>query len=689
MDSKRSCSTLIIFYMIQISPNIGMLNAFSRLELRGCGLWPSTSIVVKFSKSPEAGEEGPDSVAALVPPRSCMGRLSEHGVIACKPPRLTHTGYYDVSIAMDGKNFLQEAQRVFICNDPSVINIENCLYDLRESEFVNITMTCTGLDEVGPGLDVYVRLVNVDNTSLCSPPILAELMPEDVFEEGEAAGGGGDDQSVAGSIASATSFDHNDTKVENFNEHGKKRRILCRNVDLTQLKNKSGATLMLQAQLSRNSTDFPPGNAERIICHEFTPSDAFPNCVPFPGQREITFRGSGFFPLGMQAAIAITTHVNAVPIEDGKAKKKGKRDGRKGSALSNRPITPDNSVTDCLAEMPSVTSLASVGSFIMESESPAFHVLTVPVRFDSVSELAISIPGLQEFVKPGLKLPDNVPSVLKAQILFSLASDANCSLSKAEVAFFFYKEGGVSVSPSICRRFSRQMFTFSGIDKWISFQPNNPKIMFSDKENGFFQTVDVQAVSSEDGEAYDLICELPDHEMQEPTAEGEQAEVGADAALGMASFVQSESFAERPNMSYKSLRVALLLDGVTPPEEHNMCSINIFDQVSIIELANALAKEGATRGATISYVASGLIPSDACVVRLRGVNDAVVDLRGTIGDINEETNSGTFSFEMPDSLEDIEPHVKGKEKKVFVDISIDGGLTFDTSDSPILLVGKY
>lgn len=119
-----------------------MLKTFNSLEIHGCGFWPSSSIVVKFTKCPDPSEEEDDSdnPAALIPPRSCMGQLKDKGTIKCKPPRLTVTGYYDVSLAMDGKNFLSETQRIFVCTDPKVTSIENCLYDLRESEIIDVTM---------------------------------------------------------------------------------------------------------------------------------------------------------------------------------------------------------------------------------------------------------------------------------------------------------------------------------------------------------------------------------------------------------------------------------------------------------------------------------------------------------------------------------------------------------------------
>lgn len=669
-----------------------MLKSFHSMELSGCGFWPSSSIVVKFTRTPDPAEDA-DNPAALVPPRSCMGQLAGPGLIACKPPRLTHTGYYDVSLAMDGKNFLAETKRVFICTDPTVINIENCLYDLRESECVDIAMTCTGLDEIGPGLDVYVRLVNCDDPSLCSPPMLAELLPEDAFAEEGEDDGAQDDQSVGGgSIASAASFDQNDIK-ETPVVPSSKRRIMCRSVYLSALKNRSGATLMLQAQLSRNAKDYAAANETRIICHEFTPTEAYPNCVPFASQREITFRGSGFFPLGMQAAIAITTHVDAVPIED-KQKKKSKKGVGKNGARPNTPVSPENSVTEGLNEMPSIASLmsmASIGSFIMESNSPAFHVLTVPVRFDSVSELAICIPALSEFVRPGLKLPDKMPTVLKAQILFSLASDSTASLSKSELDFFFYQDTAITVAPALCRRFSGQSFTFSGVGNWLSFMPNAARLIFSDKESDFIQTLDVKAVPSEDGDCYMLLTELPGNERKHELEVEAQAKVeGEDevALVAPAILEQSESFLERPQITYRSLQVGLLLDGVTPPEESNMCTVQIFDQVAILELANALPKEGAVKGSTVTYVASGLLLSEACIVRLRGINGAHIDLAGSISAVDDK-GGGTFSFQMPDTLADIECHVKGKEKSVYVDVSIDGGSTWDKSEIPILIVGKY
>lgn len=510
-----------------------------------------------------------------------------------------------------------------------------------------------------------------------------------------------DDHSGAGSFASAGSFDQHEAPVEEVTPTRGQRKLVCRNVDIGGLKNKSGATLMLEPQLSRNSTDFAPGNGEKIICHEFTPTDAYPNCVPFLSQREIILRGSGFFPLGMQAAIAISTVVKATPIEEEKTKKKGgkKESLRKASVSAATPLvlplSTENSVniTDGLSAEPSVASLASVGSFIMESESPAFHVMTVPVRFNSVSELAVTIPALVDFVRPGLKLPDDVPSVLRAQILFSLASDAAASLSKTEVEFFFYQENAIVVSPTVCRRYHQQSFSISGVNNWISFQPNAPKLIFSDVVAGFTQTVDVEAVPSNDGETFHMVCELPGNQKPPEAVESSATEGEEDGEEGITTAPPttleiSESFLENPSVVYKNLKIELLLDGVSHPEVENVCSVAMFDKVDIVELANPLPKEGATKGATVSFVASGMVSSSTCVVRLRGVNDKHVDMDGTV-EIDEETGDGTFSFQMPDTLEEIEVHVKGKEKSVFVDISIDGGATFDKSEAPILVVGKY
>jgi hypothetical protein len=718
--APTASAVLVRTQLFTISPTIGMLKSFKSLELSGCGFWSSTSIVVKFSKCPDSsdGLDDMDNPAALIPPRSCMGQLSGQGTITCKPPRLTHTGYYDVSMAMDGKHFLSGTQRVFVCSDPVVMTIENCLYDLRESETIDISMVCTGLDEVGPGIEVYVRLVNVDNPEQCTPPMLAELLPMDEFAELDPEESiGMDDQSGGGSIRSQASFEggsfdeHDAMTKEEAAPAAGRRRILCRNVDLSALKNATGATLMLEAQLSRNHKDFAPGNDERIICHEFTPSHALPNCVPFSSQREITFHGSGFFPLGMQAAIAITTVIDAVPIEDGKSKKKG--GGKKGagpgpavgrvSPSASRPLSPDPSMPvgvdggNSLGEGNSVASLASVGSFMMESESPAFHAMTVPVRFDSISELAITVPGITDFLRPGLKLPDNMPAVLGAKILFCLASDATASLSKQEVDFYFYSEKAITVTPAICRRFSGQKFTIDGVENWLSFQPNAPKLIFSDKASGFCQCVDVETVSSDNG-TYQIVCGLPGNDPRPepaPAVEGGAAEGGEGEGEGEATaeapavITQSESFLERPEIEYKNIRIGLLLDGVSPPEEGLMCSVTVFDKVSILDLVAALPKEGAVKGATIAFNASGIVPSSTCVVRLRGVNDKYVDVDGTVGDTSEETGNGTFSFQMPENLGEIECHAKGKEKSLYVDISIDGGVSFDKSEVLNLVVGKY
>lgn len=427
-----------------------------------------------------------------------------------------------------------------------------------------------------------------------------------------------------------------------------------------------------------------------------------PNCVPLLGQREVVVQGTGFFPLGMQAAISIVTIVGAaapVSSPEKKTKKKGgaakvERAASVEITAADGPMDPPDGILDDARSMLSVGS--SVGSSFVASQSPAFHVVTVPVRFDSYSELAVMVPPLEVFVKAGVKLPKDTPRVLEASILFCLESDPSRALSRIEVPFYFYTEGPIEVNPPIIRKpgsggavlegavgaeeWGGQKLTLTGKNNWMTFQSNAAKVLFSNQEANFLRSVDAVMIPAGDG-AFMIECALPLLHEQKASF----AEMRADS-LSAAEIEEGErAAADSPPPPLNSLRIAVLVDGKTAPDENNMCTVTLFGACNVTGIVGAAPKDGFPKGATVTVAAAGLIAIPQCTIRLRGVNSKCVTVKGNVGDVSNGT--GNITFVMPESLEDVEPNVKGKEKTVYLDVSLDG-VTVDMGEDLLLSV-KY
>lgn len=110
--------------LTKVWPTKGPKRTFSRLYIHGFGLWRADHIIVRFSsKIP----------SIYNPPRSCMAKLIEPGVIVCKPPKFAEVGIYAVEVSMDGgKEFLSQSFEILIYKEvvitqqlPSVIDLRN------------------------------------------------------------------------------------------------------------------------------------------------------------------------------------------------------------------------------------------------------------------------------------------------------------------------------------------------------------------------------------------------------------------------------------------------------------------------------------------------------------------------------------------------------------------------------------
>ena len=124
--------------------------------------------------------------------------------------------------------------------------------------------------------------------------------------------------------------------------------------------------------------------------------------------------------------------------------------------------------------------------------------------------------------------------------------------------------------------------------------------------------------------------------------------------------------------------IALLLDGISQPIDSYLFEAGLFDEVLI---ETPIAKGASVIGSEITAMASGLVDSDICILRIRSADSGeYVDVDGEIG---EDLTS--LSFILPEEVREIFPGNGSKSGAYHLDVSIDGS-TFDEMESPGFLI---
>lgn len=158
------------------------------------------------------------------------------------------------------------------------------------------------------------------------------------------------------------------------------------------------------------------------------------------------------------------------------------------------------------------------------------------------------------------------------------------------------------------------------------------------------------------------------------------------------------SFSAEDSASVKaieSVSVSLLLDGTTALPSQFSCDLVVFDSLKVGAIVNP--KGGYAHNSQVSVVVLGMpsIVTD-CVVQIRGdekdKNSSGVAIIGKnyfeLQGMRSKENNQEVIFTLPDgeSFSKIVPVLIKKAKMYYVDISIDGGSSFDSSASAILQV---
>ena len=133
--------------------------------------------------------------------------------------------------------------------------------------------------------------------------------------------------------------------------------------------------------------------------------------------------------------------------------------------------------------------------------------------------------------------------------------------------------------------------------------------------------------------------------------------------------------------------ISVFLNGVPGPldAEEKLAKLILFDKVTISNVNTP--KGGFPPGTPVLLTTEGLHVDLAavvqtCVVRIRG-HTAEGGFVVCEGHIDYEAN--TIEFPMPDlAAEAMEPEMRGKDKWYFVELSLDGGCSFDTQDEAVI-----
>lgn len=141
------------------------------------------------------------------------------------------------------------------------------------------------------------------------------------------------------------------------------------------------------------------------------------------------------------------------------------------------------------------------------------------------------------------------------------------------------------------------------------------------------------------------------------------------------------------------IRVSVSLNGSSQAPESCWAKVFFYGNLvtNMVQSPHPAPKGGFPPGSTVVLTLDSYVPPRAtglCVVRLRGNKDTSFGFGAVMGEtVNEEgATVTTVTLETPEAAKValLEPIVQGKEKLYYIDVSVDGGNTFDESATPTL-----
>jgi hypothetical protein len=475
----------------------------------------------------------------------------------------------------------------------------------------------------------------------------------------------------------------------------------------------SNSLISIRAALSMNGQDFCESTpeSETLICHSFRAVTVSPNAYPYAFdayKNELKVKGESFIPTellphgtrieavfqcdvdktGVKREVVVpircesadTIYVNPPSIIQ---LMQGKQVLDKSKKSKSTPSSPTKKNIETLPSAPYIPvslhfqmSSTGGGTEVLGSQKLTLFLyqpqaITVTPSFIRVGRESSTL-AIKGFGPGGFLFQAN-----SAQVSYS-RGDLNIQYLSNDVVF---QEIKPVVSEEVS---SKNTSTKSSKKGGIVEKPVSEYVLIAKTPISFVKAPAVVEVEVEaKSEAVLEGNELVEGESTAVVSEGVEAVVdpeGVEATENVEVPPVEEVVVEEPK-GY--VDISVLLDGSTTLSEEYCVKLLLFDQI-VINGSN-VPKGGAVSGNTVELAVTGLITASDCVgvVRLRGVSGAGIDIPATI---NTETNTMAFVVPDPSSLSTIDAEIRGKEKFVFVDVSIDNGQSFDVSAEATLQI---
>ncbi len=435
--------------------------------------------------------------------------------------------------------------------------------------------------------------------------------------------------------------------------------VVCDPVDLAFLAGgRSDAVFDMRCQISRNGQDFSPLNfdSSSTVFHAFTPLALEPSCcyVVSALQKHLSSGGGNTAEFDREVLV------------------------------SGESFLPQNRL--------SAGTSVEVWLSTPAQEGDASEPIILPVTCESFTRLrfALSLDTLKPLLQAFSTQAGDGPLAVSLNFYLrqqkSSGAEVVTSLSNATLSYFLCKESPVLLQPfnlkrsvlvdgpqllSVTKQDGSAFTFFSACLKARIHVPSLSQSVLLSDEDVFMRAVE----DSETGRRYTIQIRL--------------------SALESYQELQDVDIA-----AVSQLFVSVSLDGEAVPAEETWGRLCLHSSLAKYAVATAAPKGGFVAGASVTltledYLApppAGLdaaaADSSVCKVRLRGNNEAAA---AEVAATMTSSPAGgaltcTVQFAVPPDCSKLDPLVSGKDKLLYVDVSGDGGATFDRADSALLQI---
>ncbi|RYH15136.1 hypothetical protein EON65_32275 [archaeon] len=537
------------------------------------------------------------------------------------------------------------------------------------------------------GVQVKYSLYRVKNEELASPSKNAALQRAPVaefFTSGRLHTGQHSDNQESDTAM-------NSARTSDSKRPGTSDNIFTLDCDEIILEQEFNGLFELTCQLSFNLQDFAGnlGKAEVVstICHSFEAETATPSTYAIAElqrlaslmadeeenyddqqlvgfERKITVHGNSFFP---SHKLAKGSHVVAIwsgykVIE------------KESSGEDSQPIL-----------------------------EPLEDMTPIPVHCETVENFSFTLTAQNlKQVYNYLNSKGLIPTSLGFQMLLTFQMECShgdeqvdvLPLNSPPLSLYFYSESPLEVNPVYFKRCDvGQKFCVIpvGTDGFI-FNPTSSLVKVS-----FINELLPPLIIG----SHDLIVETVYIESTEGEGETdgdrvvsrEKVAKGYSIGFSMPSYADfTRNYAHVDHTQVTKMSVTVALDGISYCTEENAAHVSLFSDLAKYTFQPAVPKGGATANSVVGLLLEqycpAVIPTENIRISLYGEDVTTGSIiQGTLTDttVGGQTMS-LIQFNMPDqpTLSKIGPVMQGKEKMLYIDVSIDGGETYDKAERPML-----